>query len=102
MSDNPPAFPYDEKSGDGSHWHSHPGMSLRDWFASQADQPGVSEIVAMAGGQTDGFHVKFSPDGTEYKFNEWWKDLPLTDRLELAARVRFAYADAMLAERQKP
>jgi hypothetical protein len=104
MSDNPPAFPVaDVRTHDGFGLREgSDGMTLRDWFAAQADQPGVSEIVAMAGGQTDGFHVKFSPDGTEYKFNEWWNDLPLADRLELAARVRFAYADAMLTERSKP
>lgn len=36
MAENPPAFPFEEKTGDGSHWHSHPGMTLRDWFAGQA------------------------------------------------------------------
>ena len=74
-------------------------MTLRDWFASQADQPGVSEIVAMAGGETDGFYVMFSAGGTKYKFNDWWNDLPLVDRFELSARVRYALADAMLAVR---
>jgi len=30
------AFPFNERSGDGSHFHSHVGMTLRDWFAGQA------------------------------------------------------------------
>lgn len=31
-----PAFPHDEKTHDGSHWFTHPGMTLRDYFAGQA------------------------------------------------------------------
>jgi len=93
--ENPPAFPRD-------HRHlGHNGMTLRDYFAVHADQPGVSEIVSMAGGETDGFYVMFSAGGTKYKFTEWWNGLPLEDRLELSARVRYAMADAMLAERAK-
>lgn len=98
MAENPPAFP---RPGFVDPAGMQDGMSLRDYFAVHADQPGVSEIVAMAGGETDGFHVKFSSDGAEYKFNEWWNDLPLVDRLSLSARVRYAMADALLAERGK-
>lgn len=99
---NMPAFPSQPLGSDGmpetSAWE---GMSLRDWFATHCDQPGVSEIISMAGGETDGYRVKFSPDGTEYTFNEWWNGLPLEDRLSLSARVRYAMADAMLAARTK-
>lgn len=35
-NDGGPAFPFDEKSGDGTHWHSHSGMTLRDYFAAKA------------------------------------------------------------------
>lgn len=78
----------------------HSGMTLRDYFAVHADQPGVSEIVTMAGGETaDGYRVKFSPGGADYKFNEWWNGLPIADRLSLSAQVRYAMADAMLAVR---
>ncbi len=91
-----PAFP----SRDVATYYG--GMSLRDYFAVHADQPGVSEIVTMAGGETDGFNVKFSRDGTEYKFNDWWNGLPLADRLDLSARVRFAMADAMIRARKEP
>lgn len=31
-----PAFPYNEKSHNGSHFQSHDGMTLRDYFAAQA------------------------------------------------------------------
>jgi hypothetical protein len=31
-----PAFPFEEKSGDGTHYHSHSGMTMRNYFAAQA------------------------------------------------------------------
>lgn len=115
MSDqgNHPAFPCEaqpDRDGvppehdyiqTGAYSGKFPGMSLRDYFAVHADQPGVSEIVTMAGGETaDGFRVKFSADGAEHRFNDWWNDLPLADRLSLSARVRYAMADAMLEARK--
>jgi len=33
--ENPPAFPFAELNDDGSHYCSHPGMTLRDYFAGQ-------------------------------------------------------------------
>lgn len=36
MSDNPSAFPFNERHPDGTHYWSNAGMSLRDWFAGQA------------------------------------------------------------------
>jgi len=35
INDGGPAFPWDEKHSDGSHYHGNPGMTLRDWFAGQ-------------------------------------------------------------------
>jgi len=35
-NDGGSAFPFNECNSDGSHYHSHPGASLRDWFAGQA------------------------------------------------------------------
>lgn len=91
---NPPAFPVQ--------WEfaaNETGMSLRDWFASQADQPGVSEIVSAAGHTTDGFWVEVSGQAEKLKFNDWWNGLPLSERCLLSSRVRYALADAMLAAR---
>ena len=96
--DNPPAFPL--SPGDVLYYQE--GMSLRDWFASQADQPGVSEIVAMAGHTTDGFWVEFADCSEKRKFNDWWNDVPLSERCLLSARVRYAMADAMLEARSTP
>ena len=97
MADNPPAFPCAIPE---LHVMAESGMSLRDYFAVHADQPGVTEIVSMAGGETDGFWVALFPGGARVRFNDWWSDLPLSDRLDLSARVRYAMADAMLAARQ--
>jgi hypothetical protein len=37
MSDtSPSAFPGNERQANGSHWQSHLGMTLRDYFAAQA------------------------------------------------------------------
>lgn len=102
-ADGGAAFPIPNERdqwGDGISEGSR-GMSLRDYFAVHADQPGVAEIVAVAGGETDGYRVRFNAGETERKFNDWWNDLPLADRLSLSARVRYAMADAMLAERAK-
>lgn len=33
IEDGGPAFPHDEKEHNGAHYHSHMGMSLRDYFA---------------------------------------------------------------------
>lgn len=54
---NNPAFPFDEKNSDGTHYHSYRGMTLRDWFAGQAlgsiplrkwDQLGDDEAIIKA------------------------------------------------------
>ena len=36
INDGGPAFPFDEKQADGGHYHSHEGMTLRDYFAAKA------------------------------------------------------------------
>lgn len=35
-NDGGPAFPLNERTGDGVHYHSHAGMTLRDYFAAKA------------------------------------------------------------------
>jgi hypothetical protein len=35
-SDNPQAFPSEEKDGRGEHFQNHFGMTLRDYFAAKA------------------------------------------------------------------
>ena len=71
---NPPAFPHDEKQGDGTFWYSHSGMSLRDWFAGQA------LVAAGASGP---------------------RDDEVNDLAGAIARSAYQIADAMLAQRAK-
>lgn len=94
--DNPEVFPQS----------AHPdgpfgGMTLLDYFAVHSDQPGVSEVVAMAGHKTDGVRVYIGGSETGPTFNEWWNHLPLDERFKLTADVRFAMARAMLNARKE-
>jgi hypothetical protein len=79
-----PAFPHDEKTHDGSHWFTHPGMTLRDYFAGQA-------LAGM------GTWCPWVDDGHNRPVGD------LTDPRVLAARAAWAgaQADAMLTERAK-
>lgn len=36
INDGGPAFPFEEKNDDGSHYHGAPGMTLRDYFMAHA------------------------------------------------------------------
>ena len=81
INDGGPAFPHGEKHGDGSHFHSYPGMSLRDWFAGQA----------LAGIFAGGYRTKEIQDMASG-----------TMGASTPAGACYALADAMLAERAKP
>lgn len=76
------------------------GMSLRDYAAIHSTQPGYSEIVAMAGLKWSASRVWISMN-TGISFDQWWETIPLAERLDLCAKVRYAQADAMLAARKK-
>lgn len=79
--DNPQAFPGGNPSKfDGS---VRDGMTLLDYFAVHSDQPGVSEIVAMAGHKTDGFRVYIDGSDTGPTFNEWWNGAEYGIRISL-------------------
>lgn len=89
MSDSGgPAFPVDEKNHDGSHCHSYFGMSLRDYFAAHAPEPSQDMID---------LHHRL--DMSRDPHND--KGLRRSG-IQIAASLRYAYADAMLAERIKP
>lgn len=49
VKDGGPAFPFDEKEGDGTHYHSHGGMTLRDYFAAKAMQSFMQGAVLPPG-----------------------------------------------------
>lgn len=73
------AFPSNEKSDNGSHHHSHSGMTLRDYFASQALALMMREGVDALAAQMD------EPD--------------LDGLFGRTARYSYRMADAMLAAR---
>ena len=75
IKDGGPAFPFEEKEGNGTHYYSHPGMSLRDYFAAKA----LPTIIECCKGDT-------RKDGET-----------LTDYF---ARMSYDVADAMLAARE--
>jgi hypothetical protein len=80
---------------------THPsGMTLRDYFAAHSVQPGCGEIATVAGLRYSAGAV-WSDEVTRVgSFDDWFNGLPLSRRLDLFARVKFAMADAMLKARK--
>lgn len=77
MSDKSnPAFPFEEKNSDGTHYHSYRGMTLRDYFAAQA----LPSII-----------IKCVSD--EQTVGETFE--------QMLARKSYSVADEMLKERSK-
>lgn len=81
--------------------YPEPGMSLRDYFAVHGTEPGMSELVKVAGCGLDRtnrvYTTKDGPEGMH--FTEWWQALTIETQCDLCARVRYAQADAMLRVR---
>lgn len=77
-----------------------PPVDLRDYAAIHSTQPGCSEIVAIAGLTWSASRVWLSED-TGISFDQWWETMPLAERLDLCAKVRYAQADAMLRARRE-
>jgi hypothetical protein len=71
---NPPAFPFNETFIDGSAYATHPGMTLRDYFAGQA----LAGLCA----------------------NRGWDDAFGPESAPLTAITVYRLADAMLARRE--
>lgn len=81
LNDGGLAFPYRETEASGQFQH-HYGMSLRDWFASQADIPydTVCEFMLQNGK---------SPN-----------EITIRDVLKFRAELKYAEADEMLKARE--
>lgn len=77
------------------------GMSLRDYFAIHCDQPGAAEIVDAAGMVYSNNQVWTNAETSIGTFNDWYNKLGQSERFALYAKVRYALADAMIAERNK-
>ena len=95
INDGGPAFPVQ----DAATWQGH-GMAMRDLFAASAPPPAYDEICLVAGVGYENQRVYIREDDTiGMNFLDWWRRIPLARRMELTAKVRYAYADAMLKER---
>jgi len=77
-------------------------VELRDYMAIHSTQPGCNEIVAMAGLVFSNNQVWLPNDPNKPigPFNSWYNSLPLTQQLDLCAKVKYAQADAMLRVRK--
>ena len=98
MKDGGPAFP------SGPLVCPEYGMTLRDYFAVHADQPGRLEITAAANVQVKDYSSITRDDPRWDKlptWDNWFNSLSQDHRYELYAKVRFQIADAMLKERSK-
>jgi hypothetical protein len=113
-TDGGPAFPVEcsftkgevfagMQTGNNTGWVT--GVSVRDYFASHADQPGTNEAYQMAGCPE---HVIPPDERIPYPrpaedkripVADWWSGLPLDEKYRLYAALRFKIADAMLAAR---
>lgn len=105
VADGGSAFPIaphlDREGGADSFWTQYPerGMTVRDYFAIHADQPGQAEVVAEAGLTYSSGQVWAGPHTSLGSFNDWWQGLEQQVRFDLYARVRYRMADAMLRAR---
>lgn len=96
INDGGPAFP----TIDGPPSEYLKGLSVRDYFAVHADQPGYAEIVTHAGLTYAVNQVWKDAQTSIGSFDMWWRDFPNSERFRLSAEVRYAMADAMLLARQ--
>lgn len=90
-----PAFPVQ----DASTWQAH-GMTLRDYFAVHSVQPGMGELASLAGLVYRNGAVWKDEQTRVAGADEWFNTLPLSERLELFSRVKYAMADALLKARE--
>lgn len=99
------AFPGIVIANPGEWAYGAPGMSLRDWFAANAPQPGWTEMLWAAGNpkgvRADRFGSAALNDG-EVWGDQWFQALTLTERYRLYSICNYAYADAMLERRATP
>lgn len=83
-----PAFPMPHSDQPGS-YETHPGMTLRDWFAGHAPTAPAWWLDLQRG-----------LDKSRNPYNEARKP-PLRGEAELQAAWRYEFAEAMLAARAK-
>lgn len=86
-----PAFPFAYETSDGLDQtiHINEGMSLRDYTAIHAPQPDISQVE---------LHEKL--DRSRNPHNDSYKP-KIRSRAEIVSALRYEFADAMIAEREK-
>ena len=105
MNDGGPAFPGEgamtirhHEGGDETCSVYSNGMTLRDWFAGQAPEPHADWVEQWA-------RRYFVDKGREVPRNlphgRVSSKLSAAENLEMLASWRYAYADTMLAERER-
>jgi hypothetical protein len=80
---------------------TYAGMTLRDYFAAHSVQPGCGEIASLAGLAYRMGRVWRDDSTSLGSFDDWFNGLPLAERLDLFARVKYAMAAAMLRAREQ-
>jgi hypothetical protein len=100
------AFPYEHKVWDSNYcqWKTQyvtDGMTLLDYFAAHSVQPGCGEIASLAGLAYRMGRVWRDDSTSLGSFDDWFNGLPLAERLDLFARVKYAMAAAMLRAREQ-
>lgn len=90
-----PAYPHPDYLHEGE-----PGMTWLDACAMRATQPGMSEICAVAGKSYRAGEVWDGPHTSLGRFDSWWDSILLDDRMAMFAKVKYAEARAMLAEKR--
>lgn len=93
-----PAFP--TLQDEGLEFHRAEGMTLRDYFAIHSVHPGMGELASMAGLAYRNGGIWKDEKTRVAGADEWFSELPLSERLDLFSRVKYAMADAMLKARE--
>ncbi len=94
VNDGGPAFGHGDPTNGGD-----PGMTLRDYLAVHADQPGFVEAYQLAG-EPDVALPKGWEANQQSRANKWWTGLSLDEKYRFYSTLRYMVADAMLAARQ--
>ena len=83
INDGGPAFPFEEMHTDGTHYHSHPGLSLRDYMAIHASADDVRD-------QCEVLRLNLGQRGLPGILPDGWR-----------VTARYMHADAMLKAREE-
>jgi len=101
INDGGPAFPQHESA-----CVLAGGMNLRDWFAGQCNQPGMTEAYQLRGcpdlPKPPGWKDESwdGPANIAVRASRYWETLTLDEKYALYSELRYRLADAMLKARQ--